>query len=110
MVINLKNAALNNMLSEKYMGHSHQKLWRLQQMRMKRLLMLFRSQPTTCDAPGRCKVFRSPCREGDDDTTRSTVGDAGWFLQPPDTLAQPVDSGLENQSTLILRLLLYFPH
>ena len=43
-----------------YMGHSHQKLWRLQKMWMKRLFMLFRSQPTTHDARGRCKVFWSP--------------------------------------------------
>lgn len=29
-----------------------------------------------------------PCREGDVDTRRSTMGGAGWFPQPPDTLAQ----------------------
>ena len=44
MVINLKSAALNNTFSEKYTGHSHQKLWRLWQMRMKWSLTAFRSQ------------------------------------------------------------------
>lgn len=88
MVINLKNAALNNTFSEKYTGHSHQKLWRLRQMRMKWLLTAFRSQLyVMLTGEVRCSVL--PCRRGDFDARRPTVGDTGWLLQRPDTLAQP---------------------
>ena len=88
MVINLKSAALNNTFSEKDTGHSHQKLWRLWQTRMKWSLTAFRSQLYVM-LMGEVRCPGLPCRRGDLDAGRPTVGDTGWLPQRPDTLAQP---------------------